>query len=84
MANTLEDTKWKLGVDMIAEDELCSGVTFDDIITAVQCNCPEITEAAVMNEAIACKQMRQEDFFFLLTRNMNEIIAEVNRRKGVS
>ena len=83
MSSTLEDTKWKLGVDMFAEDELCSGVTFDDIITAVQCNCQEITEAAVMNEAIACKQMRQEDFFWLLTRNMNEIIAEVKRRKGI-
>lgn len=73
---------WKLGADMHTEDELCSGVTFEDIITAVQCNCPEITEAAVMKEAIACKQMRQEDFFWLLTRNMNEIIAEVKRRRG--
>ena len=77
------ERNWKLGADMFLEDELCGGVTFEDIVTAVQCNCPEITEAAVMKETIACKQMRQEDFFWLLTRNMNEIIAEVNRRKGI-
>ncbi len=78
------DRAWKLGVDMLDTDTLCDGVTFDDIITTVQCNCREITEAAVMKEAIECKRMREEDFFWLLTRNMNEIIAEVNRRKGVS
>jgi hypothetical protein len=77
------DRAWKLGVDMLDTDTLCDGVTFDDIITAVQCNCREVTEAAVMKEAIECKRMREEDFFWLLTRNMNEIIAEVNRRKGI-
>ena len=78
------DSVWKLGVDMIDTDTLCDGVTFDDIITAVQCNCREISVETVLKEAFAVRQMRQDDFMFLLLRNVNEIIAEVKRRRGVA
>lgn len=77
------ERQWKLGEDMLFDDEIGGGVTFDDVITAVQCNCREITPEAVVNEALACKEMRQEDFWFLLNRNIEEIIAEVKRRKGI-
>ncbi len=76
--------RWMLGVDMSSHDQLCSGVTFEDIITAVQCNCPEITPEAVKQEAYSCLRMRTEDFPFLLHRNIDAIIAEVKRRKGMT
>ncbi len=75
--------RWMLGEDMNSNDELSGGVTFEDIITAVQCNCPEITPQAVKKEAYACLRMRTEDFPFLLNRNIDVIIAEVKRRKGI-
>lgn len=77
------ERQWKLGEDMSFYDEIGGGVTFDDVITSVQCNCREITPEAVVKEALACKRMRQEDFWFLLRRNIEEIIAEVKRRKGI-
>lgn len=78
------ERQWKLGLDMCFEDEIGGGVTFEDVILAVQCNCREITPDNVVSEALACKEMRQEDFWFLLHRNIDAIIAEVKRRKGIA
>lgn len=35
------ERNWLLGDDLAACDNLLDGITFDDIITQVHCNCPQ-------------------------------------------
>ena len=40
------ERNWLLGDDLAACDNLLDGITFDDIITQVHCNCRNITPDA--------------------------------------
>ena len=33
------DQNWKLGDDMVVSDNLLDGITFEDLILTVHCNC---------------------------------------------
>lgn len=70
---------WKLGEDLITSDNLLDGITFDDLILAVHCNCREISSAAVMREFKEIMTSRMQDTEFLLEQNMNEIIHEAKK-----
>lgn len=59
---------------------MLDGITFDDIILAVHCNCKEITPEAVRKEFKDFLEMRMTDAEYLLDNNIDEIIAEA--RKG--
>ena len=74
---------WKLGQDLCFGDEIGGGVTFDDVITAVQCNSDKLTYDSVIEEALSCLEMQREDFWFLLRNNVDEILVEVRRRRGI-
>lgn len=69
------EPKWKLGDDLSTEDSLLDGITFDDLILAVHCNCKQITPAAVMETAKEIIEGRMTDFEYLLNNNMDEIMA---------
>ena len=74
---------WKLGDDLSTYDNILDGFTFDDIITAVRCNCRTIDRAAVKKTAREILESRMEDYLFLLDNNAEEIAAEARRqRKG--
>lgn len=76
----MPDREWKLGEDLITSDNLLDGITFDDLILAVHCNCPVINRQAVhstLNEILA---IRKEDMDFLLENNIERIMEEA--RKG--
>ena len=75
----MTDRDWKLGEDLITSDNLLDGITFDDLILAVHCNCREITPAAVMREFKEIMASRMQDTEFLLEQNMDEIIREVKK-----
>ncbi|MBO5969200.1 MAG: hypothetical protein J6S14_11965 [Clostridia bacterium] len=77
------DRAWKLGTDMISSDNVLDGFTFDDIILAVRCNCSKIDRKAVMNTAREILESRMEDYRYILMNNLDEIIAEVKKQKGV-
>lgn len=74
------ERQWKLGDDLSICDNLLDGLTFDDLILAVHCNCRSITPAAVRSELKEMLASRKQDLEFLLERNMKEIMAEA--RKG--
>lgn len=76
----MPERQWKLGDDLSACDSLLDGLTFDDLILAVHCNCRSITPAAVRSELKEMLASRKQDLEFLLERNMEEIMAEA--RKG--
>ena len=78
-----EERRWKLGDDVCKQDNLLDGITFDDIILAVHCNCKEITPEAVRKEFKEFLEMRMTDTEFLLENNIAEIIAEAKKGREV-
>ena len=70
------DRQWKLGVNHCKHDNLLDGFTFDDVITALQCNEPVIDEAAVRRTVKNMLELRMQDLEFLLKNNMKQIIKE--------
>ena len=70
------ENKYKLGDDLITKDSLFDGVTFDDLILAVHCNCKDITPNAVRREWKRILDQRLTDTKFLIENNMEEIIAK--------
>lgn len=71
----MPEREYKLGVDLSASDGLLDGLTFDDLITAVRCNCREVTRAAVHAELSQMMASRKQDMNYLLEKNMDAIIA---------
>lgn len=78
--DTHKDVAWMLGEDLILSDSLLDGLTFQDIILAVHCNCREITPEAVRAELKTMLEVRMQDMNFLMEKNMDAIMAEA--RKG--
>lgn len=74
------DREWKLGVDLSTCDNLLDGITFDDLILAVHCNCREINRMAVHQQFSEILAQRRQDMVHLLERNIETIMAEA--RKG--
>ena len=76
----MPDREWLLGKDLVLSDNLLDGLTFDDLILAVRCNCRTIDRVAVQMELNRILATQRQDMMFLLEKNMNQIIAEA--RKG--
>lgn len=73
------ESKWRIGEDLSVEDNMMDGFTFQDIITAVHCNCPEITPDAIRKEVLAFVELRIDDLKCLLERNMDVIAEEAKK-----
>lgn len=69
------ETKWKLGVDLSTQDSLLDGLTFDDLILAVHCNCRTVTPAGVRKQLRGIMDGRLQDMNFLLENNMEAIMT---------
>ncbi len=79
----MPDRKWKLGEDLSTCDNLLDGMTFDDLILAVHCNCRDITPNAVRKELMEIIASRKQDMIYLLEMNMDEIMAEARKGREV-
>lgn len=79
----VKERNWKLGDDVSRHDSLLDGITFDDIILAVHCNCKEITPEAVRKEFKDFLEMRMTDTEYLLENNIGEIISEAKKGREV-
>lgn len=71
----MPEKEWKLGEDLVTSDSLLDGLTFDDLILAVHCNCRSITPEAVQAELKGMLESRKQDMMFLLENNMEAIMA---------
>lgn len=76
------ERKWKLGDDLDRYDDLLYGITFDDLILAVHCNCRKITPEAVIREAREILDIRMQDYRFLLENNLDAIIEEAKKGRA--
>lgn len=79
----MKEKQWKLGDDMFLEDNMFDPITFDEVVMTVRCNCREINYESVRKTAMEILESRKEDFIYLLYNNMNEIIKEVKKQKGI-
>lgn len=69
------EREWKLGADLFSEDSLLDGLTFDDLILAVHCNCRTVTPAGVRKQLQEMLAGRLQDMNYLLENNMGAIMA---------
>lgn len=76
----MEERKWILGDDLAASDNLLDGITFDDVILAVHCNCCVISRETVAKQFFEILEQRLLDTNELLNRNIDKIAEEA--RKG--
>lgn len=70
------ETKWKLGDDLVPDDNLLDGFTFASLILAVRCNCKHITPEAVRRTAKEILDSQMQDYRYLLENNIEEIMSE--------
>lgn len=78
----MDERKWILGDDLRPEDNLMDGITFDEIILTVHCNCRNITRETVSREVNELVSMRMDDMRELLMRNIDIIMAEAKKGRG--
>lgn len=78
----MNDREWRLGEDLVSSDSLMDGITFDDLILAVHCDCRSITPEAVVEEWRVILEGRLQDAVFLLERNMSAIMAEAGKGRA--
>lgn len=69
------EREWILGKDVSMNDSLLDGFTFEQVITALQCNYEEITPEDVARQVDEMLKEQQHDMDFLLQKNMDRIIA---------
>ena len=69
------EREWKLGVDLSTQDGLLDGLTFDDLILAVHCNCRTVPPAGVRKQLREMLEGRLQDTNFLMENNMDAIMA---------
>ena len=75
----MPDREWTLGKDLVTSDNLLDGLTFDDLILAVHCNCRTINRVAVQMELNKMLTTRRQDMMFLLEKNIEQIMAEARK-----
>ncbi len=75
------EQSWKLGDDMVVSDNLLDGITFDDLILTVHCNCPKITKQAVKKELKEILAIHMQDMEFLLENNIDKIIELASKNR---
>lgn len=68
------EREWKLGNDLLSCDNILDPITFEEVILTVHCNCPDITQVAVLREARRILEQRMEDYKYILANNIDEII----------
>ena len=67
----------KLNEQINRHDDLLSGITYDDLITAVQSNEPEVTEQAIMKALEVMISDNLKDCRYLVKQNMEWIKKQI-------
>ena len=75
--------EWKLGEDLWPEDNILDGLTFEELITTLRCNCRVVTRKTIGEQFKYILALRLEDAKFLLENNFDEIIKATGKGRGV-
>lgn len=77
-----ESVRWMLGEGLSTKDNLLDGITFEELINTIQCNCRKITKDEILKQALAILEMRANDMRELLEINIENIAKEVKARRN--
>lgn len=69
--------KMKLGVDLCLQDSILDGISFEELITTVRCNCKDVCAKNVQAEARKLLNHRIQTMNDLITGNIDAIIEIV-------
>lgn len=75
------DRAWKLGDDLYPEDNILDGITFQELITTVRCNCRTVSPEAIMREFETILAIHMEDARFLLRNNLSAIMQTAGKER---
>ena len=78
----MAERPWKIGEDLLIEDNILDSFSFYDIALALNCNYSVIDGVAAEIVFEEILEQRLEDARYLLKNNMDEIIDYAERMKG--
>lgn len=77
------ERQWKLGEDVSEHDNLLDGITFNQLIVSLHSGSERVTPAEVRKVVKDMLEIQLEDMWFLVDKNMDEIIKRAMKGRVV-
>ncbi len=69
--------EWKLGIDLLRNDSVLDGFTFEQLIISLRSGSKKVDETEIRKVAKEMLDIQLEDMNYLIDNNINEIIEAV-------
>lgn len=77
------ERQWKLGEDVSEHDNLLDGITFNQLIVSLHSGSEKVTPAEVRKVVKDMLEIQLEDMWFLVDKNMDEIIKRAMKGRVI-
>ena len=77
------ERQWKLGEDVSEHDNLLDGITFNQLIVSLHSGSDRVTPAEVRKVVKDMLEIQLEDMWFLVDKNMDEIIKRAMKGRVI-
>ena len=77
------ERQWKLGEDVSEHDNLLDGITFNQLIVSLHSGSEKVTPAEVRKVVKDMLEIQLEDMWFLVDKNMDEIIKRAMKGRAI-
>lgn len=77
------ERQWKLGEDVSEHDNLLDGITFNQLIVSLHSGSEKVTPADVRKVVKDMLEIQLEDMWFLVDKNMDEIIKRATKGRVI-
>ena len=77
------ERQWKLGEDVSEHDNLLDGITFNQLIVSLHSGSEKVTPAEVGKVVKDMLEIQLEDMWFLVDKNMDEIIKRAMKGRAI-
>lgn len=77
------ERQWKLGEDVSEHDNLLDGITFNQLIVSLHSGSERVTPAEVRKVVKDMLEIQFEDMWFLVDKNMDEIIKRATKGRVI-
>lgn len=77
------ERQWKLGEDVSEHDNLLDGITFNQLIISLHSGSEKVTPAEVRKVVKDMLEIQLEDMWFLVDKNMDEIIKRAMKGRVI-
>lgn len=77
------ERQWQLGEDVSEHDNLLDGFTFNQLIVSLHSGSEKVTPAEVRKVVKDMLEIQLEDMWFLVDKNMDEIIKRAMKGRVI-